>query len=464
MKKTLITFTSNVSDLTYSGHPSMNENFIDCSPRVIPWPETRHHWKCPNTEPVKTLLHLKELMNGYQQPVTWVINDNEYTNLNGTLPFLKKFQEGGDSIMVTFEIVQRPSPVDRKNTEEVLRYAQRKCSEAGIRIDGVWSLKFWKSDIDALVRLTEEFDWAGNLAGACWMQGNHIDDSGWRGCPFGAYYPALNNIKGCQSPRENKKLVMMPWLTRDFATGIHLDRVEPYGLDPADPSRPSLGGFQSEEQSGEYLSEIVLQMMKNAELNFPNMIRIHEEVRCYFDEGHDKDKVINKIFSAIGLKEKNCLKVTIKDAFQAFREENPEGSNAYLYSGKILDWRYAEEDVMLYEDGSCQLHFKKCLGNYPYRIYDYKKRYEDRDGRYYQESIFPVLPITVKRCSEFIELLFDVEDDYNCDSPYALVIWKEPQFSHMEADFACKHLKTYDGNHLIIFNLEKGRHGLKLSV
>lgn len=462
MNKTIVTFTSNVSDLTYSGHPSADENFIDCSPREIPWKDTRHHWRCPNTDPVKTLLHLKELMDKYHQPVTWIINDNEYMNMNGTLPYLKKFQDEGDSILITFEIVQRPSPVDRKNTEEVLRYAGTKCKEAGIRIDGVWSLKFLQSDIDALLRLSTEFCWAKNLAGACWMQGNHVDDSGWKGCPFGAYYPALNNIKGCWKPEEDKDLVMMQWLTRDFASGIHLDRVEPYGLDPADPSRPEIGGFQTEKQSGEYLSKVVLQMLKNAGHHTPNILRIHEEVRGYFDEGHDKDIVLDRIFRTIDGHGKECFKTTLKYAFDIFRKENPRGRNSYLYSGESLDWRYPKDHIMLYEDSNCQVHFKKSLGNYLYRIYEYSRNHPGVDGRYYPESIFPVIPLTIEKRKEGIHVKFEIDVNFDIHRLYAIAIWGEPMFNKIDADFEVRHLKTYDGNHVIIFAAERGEHRLRL--
>lgn len=144
------------------------KTFIDCSSREIPWVNSFIHWRAPNTYPVETLIHLKNLLSEYNQPVTWVINDSEYMGFDGTLPFLKQFQDEGDSVLITYEIVQRPSPVDRNNTEEVLRDAYQKCTDAGLRVDGVWSLKFWESDIKALIRLSKDFSWAKNIAGACW--------------------------------------------------------------------------------------------------------------------------------------------------------------------------------------------------------------------------------------------------------------------------------------------------------
>lgn len=463
MKPTIITFTSCVSDLTYRGHPSIDENFIDCSQRIVPWPETGLHWRSPNTDPVKTMVHLKELLREFNQPVTWVINDNEYKNLNGTLPYLTEYQKEGDSILVTYEIVQRPSPVNRKNTEEVLRYAFEKCTEAGIRIDGVWSLKFWESDIEALSRLSHEFEWAKNLAGACWMQGNHIDDSGWRGCPFGMYYPALNNIKGCSTQGGNSKLVMAQWLTRDFATGIQLDRIEPYGLDPADPSRQEIGGFENEEVAGDYLADIVKQCIANAGINSPNIIRLHEEVRMYYDEGHDKDTVIRKIFEAIDEYGHRCLKTTLKAAYELYRKENPSGYNDYLYSGTSLDKRYPKEKIMLYEDGICQMHFREGIGNYPYRIYDYTKQYKSANSCDYPVSAFPVLPLDTRTDSTGVEVRFTVSDRCATGDIYGLAVWDRPELDFLEAGENFKHFKSHDGNHLIVFTLISGCHKFRLT-
>jgi len=461
MRPSIITFTSSVSDLLYCGHPSVDENFIDCSPREIPWPETKFHWRSPNTDPVKTLKHLKNLLNEYNQPVTWVINDNEYCNLNGTLPYLKQFQEEGDSILITYEIVQRPSPVNRKNTEEVLSYASRKCSEAGLEIDGVWSLKFWNSDIEALLRLSHEFGWAKNIAGACWLQGNHIDDSGWRGCPYGAYYPAVNNIKGCQHPEENGRLVMMHWLTRDFATGISLDRIEPYGLDPADPSRPEIGGFENEAEAGDYLGKLAVQVINNIN-NSPCIIRINEEVRCYFDEGHNKDEVIRRLYQAIDTSGHNCLKTTIRKAYEIYRQENPEGNNSYLYSGTSLDKRYPKEKVMLYEDGRYQMHFKESMGCYPYRIYNYLRRCKGGDVSDYPVSVFPVISLEFREEEKGIEICFSVNRRCGNGSVYALAVWDRPDLDIVKTKIDIKHIKSHDGNHLLIFNLLEGQYSINL--
>lgn len=463
MKPSLITFTSCVSDLSYAGHPSKDENFIDFSNRKVLWPETKLDWRSPNTDTVKTLIHLKEMLKSYEQPVTWVINDGEYMNLNGTLPYLKEYQKNGDSILITYEIVQRPSPVNRKNIEEVLRYAEQKCTEAGLHIDGIWSLKFIKSDVEAIIKLSKKFPWARNLAGACWLQEGQIDDSGWRGCPFGPYYPALNNIRGCSLPNENGNLVMMQWLTRDFATGIQLDRIASYGLDPADPAKSETGGFGDESVAGEYLGDVALQTVQNVSDNAPNIVRIHEEIRGYYDEGHDKDIIIHKIYQALRNAEKDCIKTTLKEAFDIFRRENPNGNNSYLYSGTTLDKRFLKDNIMLYEDGSCQIHFKRSLGNYPYRIYDYSKLgYGISDNDYYPVTIFPVLPLELKRVSCGIEIGFTVPERCSDGSIYALAIWNEPELKFTKSDFEVKHVKSHDGNHVLLFRLEKGRHFIKL--
>jgi hypothetical protein len=458
MKKTLITFTSSVSDLTYAGHPSIDANFIDCSPREIPWPDTAIHRRSPNTDPVHTIIHLKNLLREFNQPVTWVINDNEYMNLNGTMPYLAAFQQEGDSILVTYEIVQRPSPVDRSDTEAVLRYAHARCAEAGLTIDGVWSLKFWNSDIEALLRLSREFPWAANLAGACWLQANHIDDAGWRGCPYGPYYPALHNIKGCQPPPTNGNLVMMHWLTRDFATGIQLDRIEPYGLDPADPSRPEIGGFAGEREAGAYVGELAKQLLANQSGNETLNLRIHEEVRHYFDEGHDKDIVIRSLYESIDTAGDRCRKTTLKEAFTAFRQENPHGDNPYLYSGTSLDPRYPREKIMLYEDGDCQMHFRMSAGHYPYRIYNYAARFEGGDSREYPVEVFPVVPIEMTDYPDRLEIRFEVGSRCRPGTRYAFAVWERPELHAAESALTFRHLKSHDGNHLLLFELSEGNH------
>lgn len=464
MNTSLVTFTSCVSDLTYCGHPSVDQNLIDCSPAKQPWPTAGHHYRCLHTKPVPTLLHLKSLLSRYGQPVTWVINDNEYQNLNGTLPYLKKFQAEGDAILVTFEIVQRPSPVDRRDTEAVLRYAERQCRSDGLRIDGVWSLKYLPDDLRALAKLSAEFPWAANLAGSCWMQGNHVDDSGWKGCPFGPYYPNVQNVKASVRPHSDdvRPLLMMPWLTRDFATGIRMDRIEPYGLDPADPSRPEIGGFDSVKDSGKYLAKVLNQTLLNAPHAGVQVIRLHEEVRCYFDEGHDKDDVIAQMFDEIARHGDGCRKVTLAEAFDIYRTENPFGAQYSLYSGASLDWRYPQDAILLYEDGDCQLHFLRSLGSRPYRLYDYTTCKQDRDGLYYPEAILPAPLLDMQRTDNEVRIRLDVQPVLGQGSRYALAVWGEPMLHRVEADIPCRHLETHDGNHLLLFRLQPGSYMIRL--
>ncbi len=462
-RKAIITFSSHVSEMSCAGHPGNDDNLVDVSNRksVPPWVNHRHY--CPNTDPVQAIRHVKALLSKHSQPVTWIINDNEYTNNNGTLPYLKKYQEDGDSIYVTFEITQRPSPVNRKNTEEVLRYHHEKCSEVGLRIDGVWSIKFWQSDIYALLKLSKEFEWAKNLAGACFYQGGHVDDSGWKGCPLGPYYPALNNIKGCQTPPVKYDVVMTHWLSRDFSACLQLDKMEAWGLDPADPARPRIGGFYSEQEAGDYLASVAIQFVDNTPTNLPNIVRIHEETRCYFDEGHNKDIIIDKIYDALNNRKDEIIKLPLNEATKIFREENPEGSNSYLYSGVTLDKRFPQDKAMLYEDGRCQIHYKKSIGNYMYRMYDYTRQANDSNSADYPFKVFPYIPYKITNIDGGIELQFRIDQNL-AKGIYSFAIWERPDLNRAESTLMFKHIKSHDGNHVVLFQMTEGEHTIRLFV
>jgi len=155
----LLSFTCPVSRFTYAGHPSrgtLYEHTNDLHDAVR---------------------RIARIADRHGQPVSWVINDQEYLNREGLMPWLLDRREKGDSILVTMELTTSPPEVDKRDAEAVLRWIGDRTRQAGFVPDGLWSLKFFESDLQAILRLpAEEFSWARNLAGSCWHQ-EGIDDS-----------------------------------------------------------------------------------------------------------------------------------------------------------------------------------------------------------------------------------------------------------------------------------------------
>ncbi len=380
-----LTYTCPISDKTYAGYPNFGQ-FIDFKTDVLR--------ACQ-------IIHDIARRNG--QPVTWVINDQEYTNQQGLLPYLKKWQGEGDAIVVTLELITKPPEVDLRDTKRILRWIDKKCKEVGLAIDGLWSIKFYESDLRAILELpAEEFPWTRNLAGSAWHQYG-IDDSTWGGCPYQPYYPALNNIKGASNPSENGDILMLEWLSRDINAILRGGNPAVFSLDPADPNRVKAGGFWNEEEALEYSLRLMEELVKQKGSNETNIIDINEEARGWFSEGHEKTYMLGNMLS-YGHRElaEKVVQASYKDIWRIFRERHKETPERLYVIGN-LDYRQLDEDSILFENEEVQMCFLESKGMLPIKLWDYTKRYPGGDNiPYPQEDLGNI---------ELIEYNVDYGDD-----------------------------------------------------
>jgi hypothetical protein len=268
-KRIFLTYTCPVSRKTYDGHPRNG------------------HLYTHDNDLEEAILTIHAIARTYNQPVSWVINDQEYTDQEGLLHYFKKWQDEGDSILVTMELTTDPAGVDKYDTEAVIRWIDARCKDAGLRVDGLWSLRFLESDIAAISKLFgEEFPWTRNLAGSCWHQ-YEIDNSTWGGCPFMPYYPSLKNIRASADEGEPGEYLMFEWLSRDPNAILHGGGAAVFSLDPADTNRADAGGFDNEPDALSYSNRLISELGKQIALNDTIVININEEARHFQTEGHE---------------------------------------------------------------------------------------------------------------------------------------------------------------------------------
>lgn len=374
-RQVLLTYTCPVSRFTYAGHPragTLYEHTNDLRDAVV---------------------RIKRIASSHGQPVSWVINDQEYLNKEGLLPDLLRWRNDGDSILVTMELTTSPPDVDKLDTEAVVRWIAARCADAGFEPDGLWSLKFYESDLRALLRLpANALRWTRNLAGSCWHQ-QGIDESTWLGCPFNPYFPALWNVKAPAGPDEPNEFLMLEWLTRDICACVRGGFPATFSLDPADSNRRDAGGFQTEAEALRYSVALIREMFLQSVTNETVVIDINEEARHYQTEGHDKDYMLDGMFAefeklaALGIGGTSVRQVPCREVWAEYRrryEHTPEG----IYSFGDLDWRPGAVEgagdaynrrvpgdrAVLYQSTRAQMAFLRSRGPLPVECYDYASR------------------------------------------------------------------------------------------
>jgi hypothetical protein len=377
----LLSFTCPVSRFTYAGHPSrgtLYEHTNDLHDAVR---------------------RIARIADRHGQPVSWVINDQEYLNREGLMPWLLDRREKGDSILVTMELTTSPPEVDKRDAEAVLRWIGDRTRQAGFVPDGLWSLKFFESDLQAILRLpAEEFSWARNLAGSCWHQ-EGIDDSTWLGCPFNPYYPALWNSKAPTPPGEEQPFLMLEWLTRDINAILHGGFPATFSLDPADSNRKDAGGFSCEADALRYSLALIDETARQVAFNPTVVVNINEEARHYQTEGHDKDFMLDGMFRhfagiaaspppGVAVRQAAC-----RDVWREYRLRHPSTPQT-IWLARDLDWREGElpgadrsytgrprgDLALLFQDASLQAGFLRSRGPLPAELFDYTTRAPGQDS------------------------------------------------------------------------------------
>ncbi len=370
-----LTYTCPVSRFTYAGHPRSGHLY-------------------EHTNDLKDAVsRIKRIAVKHGQPVSWVINDQEYLNKEGLLPDFLLWQSQGDSILVTMELTTSPSGIDKFDTKQVIRWIGEQCDDANLKPDGLWSLKFFESDLKALAEMpVTEYPWTRNLAGSCWHQMG-IDDSTWLGCPFNPYYPALWNIKAPAQPDEPQEFLMLEWLTRDIQACLSGGFPATFSLDPADTNRKAAGGFGCEEDALRYSRLLINETVRQAAFNPIVVVDINEEARHYQSEGHDKDFMLEGMFGEYAKIARGApagatvRQAAYREVWDGWRQQHPHmPESIYLYSD--LDWRTTEipgagaeynyrtpgDKAVLYQDADVQIGFLKSRGPLPVEFYSYAMR------------------------------------------------------------------------------------------
>lgn len=425
-----LTYTCPVSRFTYAGHPSrgtLYEHTNDLHDAVD---------------------RIKRIASSHHQPVTWVVNDQEYLNLEGMLPKLLRWQSEGDSVLVTMELTTSPQGVDKKDTAEVLRWIAARCSEAGLRPDGLWSLKFFESDLKAIATLPiEEFGWTRNLAGSCWHQLG-IDDSTWLGCPFNPYYPAAWNSKAAAQPDDSQDFLMLEWLTRDIQACLNHGFPATFSLDPADSNRRDAGGFATEAEALRYSVSLIDETARQIAFNRTVVVNINEEARHYQTEGHDKDVMLDGMFRRFaeiaadpptGTAVRQSAYSEVWRSYRLRHAHTPES----IYVCGDLDWRSGEapgadpayanrvrgDAAVLFQDTGCQMAFLRSRGPLPVELYDYTARVPGADSNDpYPDSALPKLQLR-ERTMAAGEAGLDVSLTLHASGPaeqFGVMIWDAP--------------------------------------
>ncbi len=377
----LLSFTCPVSRFTYAGHPSRG---------------TLHEHTNDLHDAVRRIAGIADR---HGQPVSWVINDQEYLDCEGLLPWLLERRGKGDSILVTMELTTSPAGIDKRDAAAMLRWIGEQTQKAGLTPDGLWSLKFFESDLQAILSLPpDEYGWARNLAGSCWHQ-EGIDDSTWLGCPYNPYYPAVWNSKAPAQPGEDHSLLMLEWLTRDINAILHGGFPATFSLDPADSNRRDAGGFSCEADALRYSVALIDETARQVAFNPTVVININEEARHYQTEGHDKDYMLDGMFRrfaeiaaspppGVTVRQAAC-----RDVWREFRQRHPATPES-IWLTRDLDWREGElagadaayssrprgDLALLYQDSSLQSAFLRSRGPLPVELFDYTERAPGRDS------------------------------------------------------------------------------------
>lgn len=395
------TYTCPVSRKTYAGHPRdgylyTHDNNLEEAIDIIYNLSRKHH-----------------------QPVTWVINDQEYTNQENLLHRFKQFQQEGDAILVTMELTTSPPGIDKFDTTAVLTWINNRCKEAGLRIDGLWSLRFLETDLQAILTLDpEEFAWTRNLAGSCWHQIG-IDDSTWGGCPYNPYYPSINNVRSPAQPGEPRNLVMLEWLSRDIAAILAGGFPATFALDPADSNRKNAGGFPNEPEALNYSKALIMEIARQRKSNQTVVINVNEEARHFQTEGHDKAYMLDGMFGCADSID-GVNRVSYRDMFSEFRKREPDNPER-LFVCRSVDPRVGPELAALYEDSECQIGFLRSRGSLPVELLDYSAQYPGEDGNsaYPQENL------------EGVRIVSQSVDKYSTQTRVKLLIESSRNISQM---------------------------------
>lgn len=370
-----LTYTCPVSRFTYAGHPRSGHLY-------------------EHTNDLRDAVErIKRIASSHGQPVSWVINDQEYLNREGLLPDLLRWKAEGDSLLVTMELTTSPPEVDKQDTEAVLRWIAARSADAGFTPDGLWSLKFYESDLQAILRLPKEsFAWTRNLAGSCWHQ-KGIDESTWLGCPFNPYYPALWNVKAPARPDEPNEFLMLEWLTRDICACVAGGFPATFSLDPADANRRDAGGFDTEADALRYSEALIRETFAQSAFNRTVVIDINEEARHYQTEGHDKDFMLEGMFAeyaklaASSDERVNVRQAGYREVWQHYRASHPHTPRGVFCCGDI-DWRQGPvpgagdeynrrargDAAVLFQSTDVQMAFLRSGGALPVEFFDYTAR------------------------------------------------------------------------------------------
>lgn len=387
------TYTCPVSRKTYAGHP--RDGYLYTHDNDL-------------EEAIDIIYNLSRK---HGQPVTWVINDQEYTDQEGLLKRFQRYQSEGDAILVTMELTTSPPEVDKFDTAAVLTWINERCKEAGLRIDGLWSLRFLESDLEAILKLDpEEFGWTRNLAGSCWHQIG-IDDSTWGGCPYNPYYPSIRNVRAPVQDGEPGDFLMLEWLSRDIAAILAGGFPATFALDPADSNRKDAGGFPNEREARDYSTALIKEIAWQRSLNQTVVINVNEEARHFQTEGHDKAYMLDGMFGCAseidGIK-----RVTYRDLYAEFRMREPQTPER-LFTCRSVDPRVGPELALLYEDSQSQIGFLRSRGSLPVELINYAAGYPGNDGNsaYPQESLDGVRVVSqsVEEADGVVRITLSVE-------------------------------------------------------
>ncbi|MCC6485646.1 MAG: hypothetical protein IT209_12435 [Armatimonadetes bacterium] len=417
-----------MSRFTYAGHPRAGTLY-------------EHNNDLPDA-----VSRIKRFAEKHSQPVSWVINDQEYLNLEGLLPDLLRHKAGGDSILVTMELTTSPDGVDKMDTAAVLRWIHQRCQEAGFTPDGLWSLKFYPDDLNAILGLPEhDFAWTRNLAGSCWHQLG-IDESTWLGCPFDPYYVAPWNAKAAAQKGDPQSLLMLEWLTRDITACLADGHPATFSLDPADANRKYAGGFDTEADALKYSVALIDEVARQRAWNETVVVNINEEARHYQTEGHDKDVMLDGMFRRFHelAQSPGVKQAAYAEVWAYYRRKHAQTPQSLFVCGD-LDWRKgmvsgASEDYgrrprndvsLLYQDSSCQMGFLKSRGAFAVEAYDYAARIRDLgDNSPYPNSAPTQAALGVVRYQSAdgaLEVDFSVTSGaQNGSQLLGLVLWDAP--------------------------------------
>lgn len=402
------TYTCPVSRKTYAGHPRDG------------------HLYTHNNDLEEAVSIIHSLARRHSQPVTWVINDQEYTDQEGLLHYFRRFHDEGDSILVTMELTTSPSGVDKYDTQAVLAWIDDRCREAGLHIDGLWSLRFLESDLAAISGLDcERFGWARNLAGSCWHQIG-IDESTWGGCPYNPYYVSRRNVRAPARPGESGEFLMFEWLSRDIPAILAGGFPATFSLDPADSNRRDSGGFDNEPDALRYSQSLISELARQVRLNPTVVINVNEEARHFQTEGHDKAFMLDGMF-ACATRIQGMRRIGYGELYSEFRRREPRTPDR-LFVCESVDWRAPKDTAALYEDVDCQMGFLRSAGPLPVEYFDYAADHQGQDSNeaYPQTGMagVKVKSVNVESTVDGVDISLEIESERGGPAPgVGLMVW-----------------------------------------